>query len=217
VGRWQQRVAVPVPGVKDAPAWVNPSGGNLVLRLAHPEGGPFDPRPVLTYNSQSPATSEFGYGWSGAAKETLTSTSAGVDITDGLGTLLHYTDQDASNRYRVPGSTSDSLVQNADGTWTQTQPDGFQTVFNTSGYPTRLVSAAGDRWTISYDSGNPVLWVGDPFNRRTTYSYTAGGNIRRVQDPAARITSFVLVHCSGGRFISARSGSDGDPRWIVRA
>jgi YD repeat-containing protein len=82
-------------------------------------------------------------------------------------------------------------VQNSNNTWTQTQPDGFQVMYNTSGTPIYLASPNGGRWTLGYASGL-VLNVTDPFNNRTTYAYTGGGSIRRIQDAAGRITSFTV-------------------------
>ena len=164
LARWQSQLRPTVPGALGGPGSLNVAGGNLVVRLTPPGGGAFDPVPVLTYNSDAPAASEFGYGWTASHKQTLTDLGSGnVDVTDGTGTVLHFTAVDGSGRYQSPQSTNDSLVKNGDGTWTQTQPDGFQVVYNTAGQPSRLASAVGGRWTLSYDGSGRVLFVTDPF------------------------------------------------------
>src|SRR5262249_45346885 len=106
---WQEQLQAVVPGMLDGPAWINIGSANLVLRLSHPSGGPFDPTPILTYNSFSPASSEFGYGWSAVPKQTLAVVTSGVDITDGQGTVQHFVSPDANNRYLPPPTTYDAL------------------------------------------------------------------------------------------------------------
>ena len=45
-----------------------------------------------------------------------------VDVTNGTGTVLHFTSRNGSGAYLSPSSTNDTLVQNGDGSWTQSQP-----------------------------------------------------------------------------------------------
>jgi YD repeat-containing protein len=198
LARWQQQLRAPVPGALDGPGRLNVASGNLVVRLSHPDGGAFDPVPFLTYNSDTPASSEFGYGWFAAPKQVLTSlSSTSADVTDGGGTVLHFTSKDSNGRYLAPSSTADALVLNSDGTWTQTQPDGFQMRYDSTGRLTRLSSASGSRWTLSYGTGGRISRILDPFNRPTTYAYDGNNNLRRVQDASARISSFTVNAASG--------------------
>src|ERR1700722_5618577 len=62
VERWRRRVQPDVPGAWDGPGELNPASGNLMVRLGVPAAGPFDPRPLLVYNSQNPLDSEFVRG-----------------------------------------------------------------------------------------------------------------------------------------------------------
>ena len=117
-----------MPGACGGPAELNPASGNVVVRLAPPSAGPFDPTPILVYNSQEPAYSEFGWGWSLVPKQTVVSlTAASVNVLDGTGTPLRYRLLDpGTNLYQGPGGGNDALQFNpGDGSWTQTQPDGF--------------------------------------------------------------------------------------------
>src|SRR5262249_44946016 len=55
---------------------VNPGSGNLILQVSPPSAGPFDPLPVLTYNSFAIGCSEFGAGWTSTFKRRLFQISA---------------------------------------------------------------------------------------------------------------------------------------------
>jgi YD repeat-containing protein len=195
LARWQRLVQPPVPGALSGPGRIVVNYGNLFLQVGAPGAGPFGPTPVFTYNSLSAsASSEFGSGWSCSHKPRLTSVSSQtVTIIDGAGTPLRFTNKTTASAYYQPSTrTSDSVMKNSDGSWTQTQPDGFQTDYDTTGKAVRVSNAAGSRWTTAYDSGGRVSSVTDPLLRRTSYAYTSGGNIRRILDPGGRITSFTV-------------------------
>src|SRR6202035_1729792 len=59
----QMDVPPDVPGIFDGRGEVNPANGNLIFRWPLSTTGAFGPTPLLIYNSFSPATSEFGFGW----------------------------------------------------------------------------------------------------------------------------------------------------------
>ena len=42
---------------------VEPADGIVVVSVSPPALGAFDPQPVFTYSSESPASSELGFGW----------------------------------------------------------------------------------------------------------------------------------------------------------
>ena len=198
LNQWQQSSQPTVPGAADGPSSLNPASGNLLTRLGAPRSGPFGPTPILTYNSHSSDAAEFGFGWTATPKQTLQAVDAStVRLTDSSGALLVYTGKDSSGRYRAPGSTRDALVQHSDGSWTQTQPDGFQTRFSSAGQPQWLADSSGGRWTLSYDASSRLRRITDPFSRLTTYAYDAFGYIQRVQDPGGRLTSFTVDAVSG--------------------
>ena len=147
-----------MPGARGGPGELNPACGNLLVRLAPPVAGPFDPSPILAYNSQAPGYSKFGWGWSLVPKQTLTSlTAATVNIIEGTGTSLRYRLRDpATNLYLGPGGGNDALQLNADGSWTQTQPDGFWLHYDSSGQAAtwrRRRRAAAGRWATTSPAG----------------------------------------------------------------
>jgi YD repeat-containing protein len=196
---WRDKVQPNVPSALDGPAEVNPSNGNLVLSVALPAGGPFDPTVVLVYNSLDPQSSEFGVGWSVVPKQSLVSlTAETVNVTEGTGTSLRYRKKDDSDRYLGPGGDWDALQFNEDdGTWMQTQPDGFQIHYDTDGNADMLLSGS-DCWTLIYDGGNRLSTITGPLGGLTTFSYdvTLTGD-NSIHQPDGRITHFLRDPISG--------------------
>ena len=64
------------------------------------------------------------------------------------------------------------MIDVGDGTWTETQPDNLQFVYDTSGNLSRMVSPAGGRWTVVRSSGLMTALAG-PLSRRTTFAPSA--------------------------------------------
>ena len=56
------KVMYPIPGIWLGPVYVHSPSGNVVLHLSVPRGGPYDPIPVFTYNSQA-AKANAGRGY----------------------------------------------------------------------------------------------------------------------------------------------------------
>jgi YD repeat-containing protein len=196
----QAQASADIPGALVGPGYLNIAAGNLVVLLDHPTGGPFDPTPVLVYNSKSAsgAASEYGFGWSELHKNRVKRiTEPKADVTDGLGTIVHFSCKNPGNptqiagTYRPPGGCQSALVRNADSTWDQTLPDGLKLHYNSSGTLTYLADTANDRWTLSYDASQRISAINNPFGLRTTYSY-ASNKIRRVQDAFGRISTFTV-------------------------
>src|SRR5579859_1334635 len=191
-----QQAKPPIPGAMAGPAKVNLSNGNLVLMLPLPDAGCNNPGPTLTYNSLSPVSSSFGTGWTEAYQSKLVAGTGAsiVTITDAAGGVARYSNP-SSGQYQPPAGNSSSLVKNADGSYTQTQPDGLQLRFNSSGQLTRQQSASGQRWTMTYVSSR-LDHITSPSGQRTSYAYDVSGNLRRITDSGGRITS-LTINASG--------------------
>ena len=164
---------------------VNPSNGNVVLQIWPPLGGPADPRVVLTYNSWSPEESEYGYGWSNSLNRWV---AGGNIVHAGDGAIFYY----ESANYTPPAGAQNTLVCHEDYSGVETQPDGFQMHYETTGKLTKFESAAGDVWTLVGFGGDRVYAVIDPFNRRTSIVYGGSDKIQRVVDAYGRITTFTV-------------------------
>ena len=77
--------------------------------------------------------------------------------------------------------------------------DHLKTVsfYAASGVLTSVANKAGNRWTLSWDSGfNLVHSIIGPLGRRTSFAYNSSSYMTRIQDPGGRITS-VTVNASG--------------------
>ena len=179
------------------PGDVSFSSGNFMVPLPGVAGGGFSPVPNLTYNSVSTQSGAFGYGWVSLFDQRIgVIDTQTVTITKGTGTLLTYSNKDGGGHYLPPGGVANALVQNGDNTWTETQPDGFQLRYDTTGKLYRLQSVAGSRWTISRDGGGKVTRIVDPTTARTTFVYdgsrktlSGGWSTRREESPASPSTA----------------------------
>jgi hypothetical protein len=136
----------------NSPCRVDPVKGNLVAQIRTPSAGPADPRPMLTYHSDSLAAGGFGMGWSGlfAAKVVGPVSYGGqtyATVYRGDGSVLVY--QESFGVYFPTGafSSANMLVQNANGSWTETQSNGLSFVYQhaTADLLTRIVGISGLR------------------------------------------------------------------------
>jgi YD repeat-containing protein len=151
---------------------VNFGPGNLMLKIGQVSGGAFSPVPQAAYNAAAANSSNLGYGWSGLFIQQIATVDAStVNVTKGSGTVLRYTNKDVNGKYLAPGGAQNSLVKNGDGTWTETQPDGFQLVYDSTGKLSRMVNPAGARFSHSYDGSGKLTNITDPAGGRTTFAY----------------------------------------------
>ena len=70
---------------------VNPANGNLLLQTSPPAGDAFYLPPILSFNSSSSASSEFGNGWTSTFSRSLTRSGSEVTIQAGDGSTSYYT------------------------------------------------------------------------------------------------------------------------------
>ena len=101
----------------------------------------------------------------------------------------------AVSGYRGPTSDPSTLVQNEDGSWTRTYPDGTVIQFNSSGQETSESDRNDNTFTYGYVSSGAaegaLQTITDPVGLTTTLAYS-GGEIRTITDPALRVTTFTL-------------------------
>lgn len=136
------------------PGWLevwDGSSGNFLRQFSVPTVDALGPTPVFTYNSStalSTAGSPFGAGWSMIFNQTVQAVSSTTAIINkGTGASLTYTSKNATTGvYAAPAEALNKLVQNADSSWTETQPDGLALHYSSAG---RLASIkrAASTWT----------------------------------------------------------------------
>ena len=78
-----------------------------------------------------------------------------ADLTKGTGAVLTY--QGNTGTLTPPDGAKNKLVKNGDSSFTETQQDGFVIQYGSNGKPSYVKNAAGDRWTLAYDSGGRSL------------------------------------------------------------
>jgi RHS repeat-associated protein len=192
------------------PGQVNLSNGNLLLRLELPTGGVFSPAAHVYYNSLIPNGNPniFGIHWTNLFQQSLSLTPTGnVTVMTGSGSVLMYTQKDNNGRFAPPRGVQNSLVQNADGTYTETQVDGLALHYASSGAPIALryiKNRAGAIWTLTNDGQGRLSSILDPVLARTTFAYS-GSYVRSITDTAGRVTSFTNV----GGLLTKRTQPDG--------
>jgi YD repeat-containing protein len=202
------RILYPIPGIWLGPACVHMPSGNVVVQLATPRGGPFDPAPVFTYNSQaSKSNLGRGYGVSDMFHPTVEQFGSITSMITGTGRYLEYTGVGEGTWGNAPASTRNGLKGKTGGGWIERQPDGLEWHYLDTGMLEKLVSPAGDVWTITR-SNCLVSEIAGPGGRTTTIS---GGT---VTQPGGRVTTFgqdeaknlTSVSYPGGESISLTYG-----------
>ena len=188
-----------IPGMWFGPAYISFPTGNLMLQIPVPASNPFDPTPVLTYNSFSANnTIQFGYGFCDSFNPTVSNYrlqelgTFSAQVISGTGQCLIYGNwTNMTNYFLAPSAARNALVHNSDGSWTEIQPDGLQLKYGTDGVLDRIQNVAGARWTLTRDTSDLLHSIQGPTNRRTSYSYTMG-MLSGITDPAGRQTQFSI-------------------------
>ena len=162
-----------------------------------------------TYNSQDSRSKSFGAGWSfgfegfcedykyifvledGTTEEIVFEHIKGVRLPDG--SVLSFTK--FGDAYRSDNS-SNTFVENADGSFTLTTKSGYVYEFNTAGYLVSVTDHIGNKLLINVDATGKVQGVTDAVNREYGITYNADGFISKITDPIGREVSYTYV---GGR------------------
>jgi YD repeat-containing protein len=200
------KVTYPIPGIWMGPAYIHLPSGNLVFQVSTLESGPLDATPVFTYNSLAACSeSGFGYGVSSLFNPTVEKMSGSeANLITGTGKYLVYTNVVDNSWSTAPDATRNALKRNSDKTWIEQQPDGLEWHYKVDGSLNKIVSPAGEIWTMVYDD-ELVSGIVSPTGRRTTISYS-GGNLSSVTDPAGRETS---IEINGSTQLSKVTYPDG--------
>lgn len=84
------------------------------------------------------------------------------------------------------------MVDDGSG-WMETQPDGFQYYYDSTGKVTKLANHVGNVWTISYVGGTSrIEHVLNPASQRTTFHYDGSNKIQAIQDSTGRRTTLTV-------------------------
>ena len=98
--------------------------------------------------------------------------------------------------YRGPTSDPSTLVQNIDGSWTRTYPDGTVIQFNSAGKETSISDVNGNTFTYAYvtsgAAAGALATITDPVGLVTTLTYNSSGDLTTITDPADRVTTITI-------------------------
>lgn len=155
-----------------------------------------------TYNSMNNSVGVFGRGWSfsfaatckdykytyvdnnGVSQSASLANIKTVQLPDGSNYIFEY-----RNGVFVGSNTRETLVKNADNTFTFKSKARVKYVFSPNGNLVSITDANSNTITISVDTnGNPVL-ITDSVNRQYSIGYT-NGLISSITDPMGRVIAY---------------------------
>ena len=157
------------------------------------------------YRSFSNINGIFGYGWRTDFDINLT---GNVAVFTATGTELDF----ISGSGIVDGGNFDTLTQNADNTYTLTDPYGTATHYDLTGRMnsitdrngnvltfvynpqmsggTYIQDASGRRITLNFDTNGHVISAVDPTGKTYQYGYDTYGNLVSITDPTGAVTNY---------------------------
>jgi YD repeat-containing protein len=186
--------------------WIGIDSGAVLVQVGPPASGPFDPRPVFPYSSNSPVGQQgYGQNWAGTFYRRVVGSSSMMvaTLTTGAGNLFRYVRDDPNSPPYFPTGQARNALSGGTSTspaWVETQADGVQYSYSgtagSGGHPpvgslTQIKDRAGGTWTLVYptNSDRPSAVI-DPYGRRTSITYDPSGYLSSIQDAGGRITRF---------------------------
>ena len=125
--------------------------------------------------------------------ETIDATSS---YAAGMLVVAPFTDTAATLTYNGPTSDPSTLIQNENGSWTRTYPDGTVIQFNSSGQETSETDVNGNEFSYTYVTSGAAMGalatITDPVGLTTTLAYNESGYITTITDPADRTVTLTV-------------------------
>ncbi len=116
-----------------------------------------------------------------------------ADDLTGMLAVAPFDKHTATAGYRGPSSDPSTLMQNEDGTWTRSYPDGTVLQFNSSGQETSEADSNGNTTSYAYFTSGAASGaldtITDPVGLVTTLAYDSDGHLGTITDPAGRVTT----------------------------
>lgn len=141
-------------------------------------------------------TAPIAKGWTLGGIQRAFTTSAGVLITEGDGSAVHFTSA-GGGLFTSPSGEFSSLVTgtpSGGAGFTRRFPDSTKVVFNSAGRMIEVRDRFTNITTVTYDASNRVSQVKDPLNLAITLTYNSNG-LATITDPGGRVTT-VTVNAS---------------------
>ena len=162
------------------------------------------------YNSLDPQNGPLGFGWSHSYNASLSVDGSGnVTTRHGDGHTATFAPK-IGGGYRPQYGVFDTLVQEADASYTLTTKEltayrfgsnlkllsmadrNGNTVALTyaSGLLTRITDTAGRHLDFTYDGAGRITTLTDPLGRTVQFTYDGAGNLVTSTDPAGKVTRY---------------------------
>jgi RHS repeat-associated protein len=141
---------------------------------------------ALAHNSESTRNADVGQKWT-YSFSLYGGTDGFGNFTAHWGDDLAYTfSKNVDGSFTAPTGIHDTLVKNADNTYTLTKPSQIKYHYNTSFYCDTISDENGNAITLAYNAGNHVTSITDPTGRALTLSYDANNHLTTITDPLSR-------------------------------
>ncbi len=140
------------------------------------------------YNSLDSYSGPLGPSWNHTYNILLATNSANGEVTirQADGSTVLFAPSGGGNYTAATIGLSDTLRQNADGTFTLTHKNRTALNFTTTGHLASIVDRNGNTQTLSYDSSGNLISVTDTVGRVFTFAYNGNNQLLSVTDPPGR-------------------------------
>ncbi len=150
---------------------------------------------TLLYRSRSAYNGPFGYGWDMSYNKRIKKlANNNLVVLRGTNRKDEFT-YSGSATYTSPPGIYDSLVQNADGTYTLTSKHGDKEFYDVNGNLTRMEDRNGNALTFTYDLAGllPITGKSDYFVNQTTGVIAREYRLTRITDTIGRAIDFAYT------------------------
>jgi YD repeat-containing protein len=163
-----------------------------------------------SYNMGDTHAGPFGPGWSFSLGDSLTTdTDDSLVLRRASGRIDRFAPAGppaSSGAFFAVTSTTDTLAQSSDGTYTLRSPASTTTrVFSRDGRLLAIQDSGAARVSLNYDSSNRLTGA-NYRGRSLNFSYDAGGHVTSISDSAGR--SIAYAYTADGR-LAQQTNADG--------
>jgi RHS repeat-associated protein len=171
---------------------VNTGNGNKLTKLplvSWPERGGMEVDFTLYHNSQTTYNDELGKGWTWTYDIYINQGLNTATVHWGDGLAIPFTGTGAGT-YASPTGIHDTLIKNANGTWTLTKKDQTKYQFTTAGFCNAIQDRNGNQITLTLNAQNYVTQITGPSGRAIYVTLDSHNNFVSIEDPAGRVWTF---------------------------
>lgn len=168
-----------------------------------------------TYSAQAAAKAgspdAFGYGWSNAYSDHLTSEEGGkqVTLTQGNGGTVPFTE--ASKGVYTPAAWSqDTLAGTSESGYTLITPGQTEYAFSGTGRLESVTDRNGNQTTLGYSEAGRLETITDPVGRKITLTYNGEGLVEEAKDPMGHEVKYSY---EGKNLKTVTLPGEVNPRW----